>query len=291
MSHSSFVYVDDGFGSQPDRCSAAAAAVIQRGELNSSGFLVNEYRSHWDPMQVGEWLGFVINTIAMTCHIPEAKVQKLKSLLSSAIRDRSYSYRELARIAGSVISVGLAVEPISRLFTRQMYLVIESRSVWDHTLHFSTALLEELRFWYCYIDWFNGYSLQPPPDSSTVIFSDTSEVGFGDFSASLDGVMASGMFTSENLGQSSTFRELKAIYYVLLSCAEQLKQRRVKVFTDNQGAARIVTVGSSKVLLQSVAMSIFDFCLSNGICLEAQWILRSQNEKADLLSRFVDKDD
>ena len=42
MSHSSFVYLDDGFGSQPDQCSDAAAAVIQKRELNSSSFLVNE---------------------------------------------------------------------------------------------------------------------------------------------------------------------------------------------------------------------------------------------------------
>ena len=52
---------------------------------------------------------------------------------------------------------------------------------------------------------------------------DASDVAFGGFSASLDGVMASGMVTSEDLGQSSTYRELKAIYYVLLSCAEQLR--------------------------------------------------------------------
>ena len=121
-------------------------------------------------MQIGEWLGFVINTVAMTFQIPEAKVRKLKSLLSSAICDKSSSYRELARIAGSLISVALAVGPLSRLFTRQMYLAIESRSAWDHSLHFSSALLEMLRFWYCNIDSFNGYSLRPPPDSSTVIF-------------------------------------------------------------------------------------------------------------------------
>ena len=96
------------------------------------------------------------------------------------------------------------------------------------------------------------------------------------------------MFSAEDLGQSSSFRELKAIYYV---SGERLERRKVKVFTDNQGAARIVSKGSSKVRLQSVAMSIFDFCLSNGISLEAQWILRSQNEKVDLLSRLVDKDD
>ena len=102
MRHSSFVYLDDGFGSQLDQCSATAAAVIQKRELNSSGFLVNEDKSHWVPVQIGEWLGFVINTIAMTFQIPEAKVRKLKSLLSSALRDKFSSYRELARILGSL---------------------------------------------------------------------------------------------------------------------------------------------------------------------------------------------
>ena len=38
------------------------------------------------------------------------------------------------------------------------------------------------------------------------------------FSASLDGVTASGMFTSDDYRQSSAFRELKEIYYVLLLC-------------------------------------------------------------------------
>ena len=72
-------------------------------------------------------------------------------------------------MAGSIISVAMAVGLLSRLFTRQMYLAIECRSAWDHTLHFSSALLE-LRFWYYNIDSFDGYSLRPHPDSLTVIF-------------------------------------------------------------------------------------------------------------------------
>ena len=78
---------------------------------------------------------------------------------------------------GSIISVALAVGPISRLVTKQMYLAIELRSAWGHTLRFSAALFDELRFWYNNIDLFNGSSLHPPPDSSTVVFSDASDVG------------------------------------------------------------------------------------------------------------------
>ena len=98
---------------------------------------------------------------------------------------------------------------------------------------FPPALLEELKFWFSNIESFNGYSFLPPPDSSTVVFSDASDAAFGGFSVSLDGTVASGMFTIDDLGQSSTYRELKAIYYVLLSFVEHLKHKRVKIFTDN----------------------------------------------------------
>lgn len=85
MGHNSFVYLDDAFGSQLERTSAVAVAFIQRKDLASSGLLANEEESHWIPMQVGEWLGFVINTISMTFRIPEKKVCKLKQLLNTAI--------------------------------------------------------------------------------------------------------------------------------------------------------------------------------------------------------------
>ena len=112
------------------------------------------------------------------------------------------------------------------------------------------------------------------------MFSESSDLAFGGFSASVDGTVVSGMWESENIGQS-----------VLLYYVAQLKHKRVKIFTDNQGAARIGAFGSSKINLQTLAMDIFNLCLVNNIVLEAQWIPRSLNERADLLSRFVDKDD
>jgi len=209
-------------------------------------------------MQIGEWLGFVIDTISMSFQISEKKVSKLKGLLESAIQARCSTFRELARIAGSIISVALAVGPISRLLISQMYLAIKTRSSWDSTIHFSPSLLQELKFWYCNIDCFNGCYIRPPLATHTVVFSNAIDVAFGGFSASLDGTVVRGMWEAEDTGQSSTFRELKAIYYVLLSYVAQLRHKRVKIFTDNQVAARIVAIGSSKIHLQAVALDIFN---------------------------------
>ncbi|CAH3133888.1 unnamed protein product [Porites lobata] len=53
----------------------------------------------------------------------QAKLAKLKRSLESMILDGYATYRELARLAGFIISLSLAVGPIARLFTRQMYFL------------------------------------------------------------------------------------------------------------------------------------------------------------------------
>ena len=68
----------------------------------SSGLLCNKEKSHRTPMQIGEWLGFVIDSISMSFWIPEKKVSKLKGMLDSAIQAGYSSFRELARIAGFI---------------------------------------------------------------------------------------------------------------------------------------------------------------------------------------------
>ena len=59
-------------------------------------------------MQIGEWL----DSISLSFRIPEKKVSKLKGLLDSAIQAGYSSFRELARITGTISPVALAVGPI-----------------------------------------------------------------------------------------------------------------------------------------------------------------------------------
>ncbi|XP_068715338.1 uncharacterized protein [Montipora foliosa] len=270
-----------------------AASTIQRKELRLSGLVTNEEKSNWEPRQVGEWLGLVIDTIAMQYRVPDKKLAKLKSLLDGAVSDKYITIRQLARIAGSVISISLAVGPIARLCTRQMYYAIESRiGGWDQCLTLSPALLEELRFWLFNIDSFNGFAIRPPCSTSpTVIYTDASDFAFGGYSTSLSEPAVRGMWLREDASKSSTFREVKAVPYVLMSYEEKLKSSRVVIKTDSQCAARVITVGSTKPHLQSLAMDVFQLCFRQGITLEAQWIPRSLNDRADVLSRFIDPDD
>ena len=70
------------------------------------------------------------------------------------------------------------------------------------------------------------------------------------------------MLTVFERSQSSTYRELVTILFVLVSLAQLMFVSRVKWFTDSQGAARIIQVGSMHFNLHNLASDFFFFALS-----------------------------
>ena len=69
--------------------------------------------------------------------------------------------------------------------------------------------------------------------------------------------IAHGQWSEYEATLSSTWRELKAVSFVLASFALKLAGHRVKWFTDIQNVVHIVEAGSKKQHLQVVALSIF----------------------------------
>lgn len=84
---------------------------------------------------------------------------------------------------------------------------------------------------------------------------------------------------------------MRAISYALTSFVNQIMSKSVLCHTDNYAASRIVSVGSNKLELQDLALSIFDLCSQNNIDLKVIWIPREINVAADKLSKYVDIDD
>ena len=119
MSHCCFVFLHDGISGYPERVSASAASLLHQKDLGLGGLKLNREKSMLEPMQVGQWLGFVIDTIKMQFRVPPKKIAKLKSNLDSMISSGIATFRGLARVAGFISSLYLAVGPIARLFMRQ----------------------------------------------------------------------------------------------------------------------------------------------------------------------------
>ena len=99
------------------------------------------------------------------------------------------------------------------------------------------------------------------------------------------------MWLHKEQARSSTFQELKAIHNVGLYYEPILRHSKVKIFSDNQTACSIMQKGSTKPLLSGIAVDIFLSSQHGDMQLCPQWIPWSENEQADILSKYVDKDD
>ena len=126
--------------------------------------------------------------------------------------------RIVARLIRTAISMGLGIGLTGKLHTRMLYSDICKAPFLDEKIKLSNGTLEELLFWKQCFGQFNGQPIWPVPADVTVItYSDTSATGWGGFSVNVKGIMAKVNFTAEGSEGSSTFRELKAMLFVLQS--------------------------------------------------------------------------
>ena len=147
-------------------------------------------------------------------------------------------------------------------------------------------------FWLKNIDSSNDYSIKRSHTTSQIMFSDASELAYGGyFLHRLGRTICQGRFTTEQVGTSSTNRELVAVKNCLQSFAHLLRHEAVEIRTDNLSAARIIQKGSRRPHLQDLALQIFRLCTQNDILLHPIWIPREQNQYADYLSKLTDTDD
>lgn len=125
-------------------------------------------------------------------------------------------------------------------------------------------------------------------------FSDASDVAWGGHAQiNQDEVQAHGNWIESEQGhrRSSTWRELKAVYYFLQSVASVFHGRNVCHHTDNQNVERIMMNGSRVESLHTEAVAIYDLCMRHRIRLTVTWIPREENGQADYLSKVICKDD
>ncbi len=156
------------------------ASARHKSDLARAGFIFSE-KCHWEPRQVGVLLGLAINTIKFEFSIPEDKTAKLYAMLDNAIEVGRCSYRFIAKMAGFLQSLLLAVGPVVRLFTRNVHFTIANRTFWNDTFLISGHLKEELKFWRYNTTAFNGYSIRPKLSFDFVIYTDASGYGFGGY--------------------------------------------------------------------------------------------------------------
>ena len=76
-----FTYLDDGAGADSDFSEAQQVSDMVRVDVRRSGFVANDVKSQWVPVQSGELLGYVLNLQAGTFQVPQRRVDAFHKVL------------------------------------------------------------------------------------------------------------------------------------------------------------------------------------------------------------------
>lgn len=286
-----FTYLDDGAGAGKSYATASAASSIVKGDIAASGFIAHPEKCCWEPTQVGDLLGFTLNLKEGSIHVPPEHIARLRERIT-LVSNGDPTARLAAGSVGTAVSMGLALGPVSRLWTRALYRDILSAEFWSQHIILSPEAAREVEFWKDSFHHCNGRPIwDADPKIDVTSYSDASDTGWGGYCVNVLGTEVSGSWSETESRESSTWRELRGVRLVLLSVAEKLSGKTVCHRTDNINVENILKVGSPRPKLHAEAVAIYTVCGQHSISLEPEWILRELNIEADSLSRQVDYDD
>ena len=114
----SLMYLDDGIVAVNGKESAEKASMWVRNSLISAGFVINDAKSVWLPSHRVMWLGSNLDLVKGCVSVPQEKLDELVSLLRASFLSKCLTAKQIDSIVGKIISMGIALGPISRFMTR-----------------------------------------------------------------------------------------------------------------------------------------------------------------------------
>lgn len=282
------MFLDDGWGTNKNFAQTLADSNFVQTCLSKAGFVLNQDKSIWTPVQTLEWIGLFWNSIDFSISIPDRRIVDTSNTIQSIFENLPFvSARRLAQCSGKIISMSAVFGNLTRLMTRYIYKEIETRKSWDYKykLHLENPCLEELKFWLKNISVRNKRYLSSYTPLGKIVFSDASSIAAGSYIVDCKDSVFHSMWSDDEKSKSSTFREIRAVKLALRAYGENLKDQSVKWFSDSQACVQIIQVGSTNLELHEESRDIFDQCSKLNIDLKIQWIPRDLNQVADEISK------
>jgi hypothetical protein len=125
------VYVDDGRVGAATKAKAGADYGLTIATFTSAGFIIAIEKSDkvGDSSQRKEYLGFIIDTSALTVEVPQQKLMRVKSILDLFLATPRHKVRDIASVVGKLNALeqafGKAIFVATRLATIAVAVVTE----------------------------------------------------------------------------------------------------------------------------------------------------------------------
>jgi hypothetical protein len=236
-------YVDDGFTAAETRLACLWQSLLSVLLQASLGGFHGLAKCQIEQVQLIKWLGFMLDSVRQRFEVGTSKLEKLKDFLRFVLSKPAVSARDLAQVAGKIISLSPAVAPAA-LYTRSFFQAIKGHTSWDALYPNPAEVTEALAFWLENLDRFNGRPWWPQPVTLRVEV-DASEIGYGDLLSvpSLPPLRFQSTFSPDQAAGSSTLREVLgyvgAVGVAAKSFPSLLSDSSILMTGNNQGAVSL----------------------------------------------------
>jgi hypothetical protein len=279
-------YLDDFlFMTSTQADSIKLRSVVQK-DFMELGWVWEDSKSIWDPCQRLEFLGLIIDTGMGVLEVPQEKIQKTIGKIKSAVEKKIVSGREIASLAGSVISLARAFTP-ARLYTRDFYRQLkEFRKKdldWDCQVELSKKSLEDATWIVENLVKFKSSTVWKPSQWRQLA-TDSSLTGWG---FSFESIEGGGHWTEV---AHINLLELKAIWKSLVSIQHMVKGQSIHILSDSQVAvAYLKNGGGPAEELTNMVKEIWSWSVVWEVDLVGfEWIPGIHNKIPDFQSRVID---
>lgn len=286
-------YIDDLYlqGQTLDECTINVIDSIQMFE--SLGLVIHPDKSVIIPRQKIVFLGFQIDSVAMTVTLTEDKKTSIKLMLQELIKTTRVKIRAVAKAIGHMISslpgVKFGVLYYRNLEIDKIEALKHSKGNFESLMIISRQGITEIEWWINNIDTSFNNICAPPIDMT--IYSDASLQGWG---AVLDDTKTGGRWSPSESGQHINYLELLAAYLALKCFHTLLRGKHVKIMIDNTTAVALINnMGTCHNKdCNTLVVQIWEFCMLHKITwITAAHIPGVLNELADRESRnFTSQD-
>ena len=280
------IYIDDLIlmHSDPDVLKLQSQDTLEL--LQSLGFAVNLRKSHLEPAQEIEHLGFLLNSKELTVALPKDKKVNIIQLSTECLSDKNVTIRRVAKLIGCFNAYTTGTK-WGRLFVRRLerekiLALSKCKGNYDGKIDIGDEARLDIRWWMG-----NEISIPKPmfPEKPVMtICSDASTKGWGAHNSKEN---TGGRWSEREAGNHINFLELKACFLALQCYAKKLNGVYIHVKLDNIVAlSYIVNQGGVIAKLDRLANQLWVWCKQHDLWLTASHIRGIDNVLADEKSRI-----
>ena len=283
------IYLDDRLFLNQSREGLVQDLVLAQKTLADLGLVVNLTKSELTPVQQIEFLGYQIDSIAMTLSLPKSKISKILAQCRKILSQDQLTVRDLASLLGKFtdsIQAFFQAPLHYRLLQKEKHAALKQNHSFDSLRKLSQAAKAEIRWWLAHLEAFNGKAILSP-NPEMVIETDASKEGWR---AHYNGMSIGGHWSMAEKALHINALELKAGIFAVKDFAKQKQNINVLLKMDNRSAVAYVNRmgGTRSEILTDLAKEMWEWALQQNIHIMAIHVPGMTNLRADFASRHWD---